>query len=43
MFTELMPLIAQRPITITVAVLSGSQRIRVNVVPKSLEKDNQGD
>jgi PRTRC genetic system protein E len=41
MFTELMPLIAQRPITITVAVLSGSQRIRVNVVPKSLEKDNQ--
>lgn len=39
MFTELMPLIEQRPVTITVAVLSGSQRIRVNVVPKSLEKD----
>jgi len=41
MFTELMPLIEQRPVTITVAVLSGSQRIRVNVVPKSLEKDSQ--
>jgi PRTRC genetic system protein E len=41
MFTELMPLIEQRPVTITVAVLSGSQRIRVNVVPKSLEKDGQ--
>ena len=41
MFTELMPLIEQRPVTITVAVLSGSHRIRVNVVPKSLEKDSQ--
>jgi PRTRC genetic system protein E len=40
MFTELMPLIEQRPITITVAVLSGSRLIRVNVVPKALEKDN---
>jgi len=41
MFTELMPLIEQRPITITVAALGGSQRIRVNVVPKSLDKDKQ--
>lgn len=41
MFTELMPLIEQRPITITVAVLSGSRQIRVNVVPKTLEKDAQ--
>jgi PRTRC genetic system protein E len=41
MFTELMPLIEQRPITITVAVLSGSHQIRVNVVPKTLEKDSQ--
>jgi PRTRC genetic system protein E len=41
MFTELMPLIEQRPITITVAVLSGSRQIRVNVVPKTLEKDDQ--
>jgi len=41
MFTELMSLIEQRPLTITVAVLSGTQRIRVNVVPKSLEKDSQ--
>lgn len=41
MFTELMPLIEQRAVTITVAVLSGSQRIRVNVVPKSLETDSK--
>jgi PRTRC genetic system protein E len=41
MFTELMPLIEQRPVTITVAVLSGSRRLRVNVVPKSLGKDSQ--
>ena len=41
MFTELMPLIEQRPVTITVAVLNGSQRIRVNVVPKSLERDSK--
>jgi len=41
MFTELMPLIEHRPVTITVAVLAGSHRIRVNVVPKSLEKDSQ--
>jgi PRTRC genetic system protein E len=40
MFTELMPLIEQRPITITVVALSGSRLIRVNVVPKALEKDN---
>jgi PRTRC genetic system protein E len=41
MFTELMPLIEQRPVTITVTVLSGSQRIRVNIVPKSLERDGE--
>ena len=41
MFTELMPLIEQRPVTITVAVLCGTNLIRVNVVPKTLEKDNQ--
>jgi PRTRC genetic system protein E len=41
MFTELMPLIEQRPVTITVAVLSGSHRIRVNVVPMSLDKDSK--
>src|SRR5258708_35773422 len=39
MFTELMPLIEQRPVTITVAVLK-SRQIRVNVVTKSLEKDS---
>src|SRR5258708_473402 len=40
MFTELMPLIEQRPVTITVAVLK-SRQIRVNVVPMRLEKDSQ--
>jgi PRTRC genetic system protein E len=40
MFTELMPLIEQRSLTITVAVLNGG-RIRVNVVPQSLEKDGK--
>jgi PRTRC genetic system protein E len=41
MFTELMPLIEQRPLTITVAVLNGSRQIRVNVVPQSLERDGK--
>src|SRR5260221_3691141 len=40
MFTELMPLIEQRPVTITVAVVKRRQ-IRVNVVPMRLEKDSQ--
>jgi PRTRC genetic system protein E len=38
MFIELMPLIENRPLTITVAVLSEG-RIRVNVVPQALTKD----
>ena len=37
MFTELMPLIEQRPLTITVAVLNGGRQIRVNVVPHTME------
>lgn len=41
MFTELMPLIEQRPLTITVAVLNGGRQIRVNVVPQTLEKDGK--
>src|SRR6267143_53301 len=41
MFTELMPMIEQRPLTITVAVLNGGRRIRVNVVPQTLEKDGK--
>ena len=41
MFTELMPLIEQRPLTITVAVFSGGRQIRVNVVPQDLEKDGR--
>jgi PRTRC genetic system protein E len=40
MFRELMPLIENRPLTITVAALSGG-RIRVNVVPQLLEKDSK--
>src|SRR6266850_3560732 len=41
MFTELMPLIEQRPLTITVAVLNGGRQIRVNVVPQTLERDGK--
>ena len=40
MFIELMPLIENRPLTITVAVLSEG-RIRVNVVPQALAKDSK--
>jgi PRTRC genetic system protein E len=40
MFRELMPLIENRPLAITVAALSGG-RIRVNVVPQVLEKDSK--
>jgi PRTRC genetic system protein E len=40
MFRELMPLIEHRPLSITVAALSGG-RIRVNVVPQVLEKDTK--
>jgi PRTRC genetic system protein E len=40
MFRELMPLIENRPLSITVAALSGG-RIRVNVVPQGLEKDRK--
>jgi PRTRC genetic system protein E len=40
MFRELMPLIENRPLSITVAALSGG-RIRVNVVPQLLEKDSK--
>jgi hypothetical protein len=38
MFVELMPSIENRPFTITLAALSEG-RIRVNVVPRTLEKD----
>jgi PRTRC genetic system protein E len=38
MFRELMPLIEHRPLSITVAALSGG-RIRVNIVPQVLDKD----
>ena len=40
MFIELMPLIQNRPLTITVASVSASQ-IRVNVVPQATEKDKK--
>jgi PRTRC genetic system protein E len=40
MFQELMPLIENRPLSITVAAISGG-RIRVNVVPQLLEKDSK--
>ena len=38
MFTELMPLIKTRPLTITVAI-EGESRLRLNVVPKPIAKD----
>ena len=40
MFIELMPLIENRPLTITVAALSEG-RIRINIVPQTLAKDNK--
>lgn len=40
MFIELMPLIENRPLTITVAALSEG-RIRVNVVPQALAQDKK--
>lgn len=40
MFKELHPLIQNRPLTITVAAI-GDCRIRVNVVPQSLESDTR--
>lgn len=40
MFIELMPLIESRSLTITVSALS-ERRIRVNVVPQALAKDNK--
>jgi PRTRC genetic system protein E len=38
MFTELMPLILRRPLTLTVAAV-GETQIRVNVIPKATDKD----
>jgi PRTRC genetic system protein E len=40
MFRELMPLIENRPLSITVAVLNAG-RIRVNVVPQILDRDSK--
>ncbi len=40
MFTELMPLLRIRPLTITVAPV-GDQCIRVNVIPQAAEKDKK--
>jgi len=40
MFTELMPLIKNRPLTITV-VADGATKLRVNVIPQPTDKDKQ--
>ncbi|HET6843510.1 MAG TPA: PRTRC system protein E [Candidatus Angelobacter sp.] len=40
MFTQLMPLIEKRPLTLTVAAISSTQ-IRVNVVPQPTDKDKK--
>ena len=39
MFSELMPLIQHRPLTLTIAAVDEKQ-IRVNVIPAKTEKDN---
>jgi PRTRC genetic system protein E len=41
MFKELMPLIENRALTITVSVLEENQLIRVNIIPQALDTDNQ--
>ena len=38
MFSELMPLIQNRPLTLTIAAIDDKQ-IRVNVIPGKTEKD----
>ena len=40
MFTELMPVIKDRPVTITVTSIDKTQ-IRVNVIPKAIDTDSQ--
>jgi len=41
MFKELLPLIENRALTITVSALGENQLIRVNVIPQVLERDGQ--
>jgi PRTRC genetic system protein E len=41
MFKELLPLIENRALTITVSALGENQLIRVNVIPQALETDRQ--
>ncbi len=40
MFKQLLPLVAKRPLTITVVAVEGD-KLRLNVVPHSLEKDGE--
>jgi PRTRC genetic system protein E len=41
MFKELLPLIENRALTITVSALRENQLLRVNVIPQALDKDKQ--
>jgi PRTRC genetic system protein E len=40
MFTELMPILKSRPVTITIASVDKT-KIRVNVIPKAVDSDSQ--
>src|SRR5689334_18189411 len=40
MFTELMPLIQKRPLTITVTA-EGDTEIRLNVIPRQIDRDKK--
>ena len=40
MFTELMPILKSRPVTITITAVDKT-KIRVNVIPKAVDSDSQ--
>jgi len=40
MFTELMPVLQNRPVTITITSVDKT-KIRVNVIPKAVDSDSQ--
>ena len=42
MFTELMPILKSRPVTITIASVDKT-KIRVNVIPKAVDSDSRPD
>ena len=42
MFTELLPILRNRPVMLTIALVN-DQAIRVNVIPKRLKEGDSGD